>query len=141
MTNTSLEHVDASLARWNSRLRRAVTAIKKLEAKRKRLLNVKPKPALPISTQVAAVVTVKKPVEDVTDISFAEMTGADLGIPDFLKRSPVDQKAAVEIKTEAETRKKAKAKGAKAREKARLSGSTRKMPLSGKAALDFIRNG
>lgn len=138
MTNQSLEHVDASLARWNSRLRRAVTAIKKLEAKRKRLAKL----ALPVSNVVVA--TVRPKVEDITDIPVSKFPIADQladEIPGFLKRSPVDEKAAAEIKAETEATKKAKAKGRAAREKARLSGSTRKMPLTGKAALDFIHNG
>ena len=141
-----LQHVDESLARWHRRLNRAAGAIKKLEAKRRRLL-AKPK------------------VTETTDISWSEMTGADLrrprahaviadlpntlgpaikeagedaGIPGFLKRTPTTDPVAQQIAGEIEAKKKAKAKGRIATMKAKLSGETRKMPLTGKAALEYI---
>jgi hypothetical protein len=46
-----------------------------------------------------------------------------------------------QIREEQATTKKAKAQGRIAKMKAKKSGDTRKMPLSGKAALDLIRNG
>jgi len=40
----TLEHVDQAIARWKSRLRRAMTALDKLEKQRKRMLRQPAKP-------------------------------------------------------------------------------------------------
>lgn len=66
----------------------------------------------------------------------------DEGIPEFLKRpreSSEDAKVAAQLKAEQEERKSAKARGRIAKLKAKKSGETQKMPLSGKAALKHIR--
>lgn len=65
--------------------------------------------------------------------------GSNLDIPDFLRRQSSPE--AEQIKAEQTATKKAKAAGRIAKMKAKKSGETRKMPVSGKAALDLIRNG
>lgn len=72
------------------------------------------------------------------------------GVPDFLKRSQIEQrallaeskladvKAAEQLKAEAAAKRKAKAYGRLDKMKAKQSGETKKMPLSGKAALKAI---
>jgi hypothetical protein len=62
----------------------------------------------------------------------------DLAIPTFLKREPLDPVAA-EIKAEQEETKRRKARGRIEKMKAKKSGATTAMPLTGKAALDAIR--
>jgi hypothetical protein len=83
-------------------------------------------------------VDVLQPVERVVD--------HDSGIPEFLRRGQAAQAAADKviadsIREEQAAKKKAKASGRIAKMKAKQSGETKKMPLSGKAALDAIRNG
>jgi len=76
----------------------------------------------------------------------------DTGIPDFLKRSNelerlgqklADQSdsAADQIREEIAATKKAKTAGRIAKMKAKKAGDLNKMPLSGRAALDAIKNG
>lgn len=127
-----------ALKRWRSRLKRAMTMIDKLEKQRRRLeakpvdlaitTGKRPEPkAIPASALVAAVKTVIKPAE------------IDTSIPAFLQRKPLDPVAA-EIKQEQEATKKKKAAGRIAKMKAKASGETKRMPLTGRAALEAIRN-
>jgi hypothetical protein len=58
-----------------------------------------------------------------------------------LKKAFSDKAAADQLREEQATAKKAKAAGRIAKMKAKKSGELKKMPLSGKAALDAIRNG
>ena len=68
------------------------------------------------------------------------VTAEDNGIPDFLRRPKLDP-VAEQIKAEQAETKKKKAAGRIAKMKAKKSGETKKMPLTGRAALDAIRNG
>lgn len=65
----------------------------------------------------------------------------DLAIPSYLRRerSPADQAAIDRAKAEREERQKAKAKGQAEKRKAQRLGETKRMPLTGKAALEAIR--
>jgi hypothetical protein len=72
----------------------------------------------------------------------------DLEIPGFLKRAgsiggktPADIKAMAEIAAEQASRRTAKARGRIDKMKAKQSGASREMPLTGKAALARIRAG
>lgn len=152
----TLEHVDASIARWKARLKRAMTALGKLEKQRKRLVKAAaspprkpPEPAVPASTLVAAVKghisrMTATPVVAKTADNSAQVAPVpeqpDLGIPAFLQRPKLDPVAA-EIKAEQDETKLRKSRGRIAKMKAKKSGETRKMPLSGRAALAAIRNG
>jgi len=126
-TKPTIEHVEASLKRWRTRLNRAVTAINKLERQRKRLL--------------AAPTKAKPPIKSVPELA-AEMVGVkpdDLSIPGFLQRKKLDPVAEQIAAEQAET-KKLKARGRIEKMKAKRSGDLKKMPLSGKAALAAIDN-
>jgi hypothetical protein len=58
-----------------------------------------------------------------------------------LRRQPKLDPVAEQIAAEQAETKKKKAQGRIAKMKAKKSGETRKMPLTGKAALEAIRNG
>jgi hypothetical protein len=134
MTKKTLEQIEASLSRWKTRLRRAMTAIDKLEAQKKRLAKRQASlPDLAIAPPLAVAVKPKPapapPVKGEIDTS----------IPAFLQRRKLDPVAEEIAAEQAETKRK-KAQGRIAKLKAKQSGETRRMPLTGKAALDAIRN-
>ncbi len=117
-------------------------------------LSIRPKAeAVPASTLVAAVkghiARVKVTSEPVANPDNVKLTfePIDTDIPEFLRRGQAAQAAvndaiaAEKIKEEQATVKKAKAAGRIAKMKAKKAGDLKKMPLSGKAALDAIRNG
>jgi len=64
----------------------------------------------------------------------------NLAIPTFLQRKKLDPVAA-EIASQQEATKRVKARGRIDKMKAKRRGDLKRMPLSGKAALDAIRNG
>ena len=175
----TIEQLDASIARWKTRLRRAVNTLGTLEKRRKRLAA-----KVPASTLVAAVEghierskrprahaaladfgatlgpAIREAAEDagmplvkvtshpVTNPNDVKLTFEPVpDIPDFLKRAKeaaadeMIDAAAEAIREEQAATKKAKAAGRIAKMKAKKSGETKRMPVSGKAALDLIRNG
>jgi hypothetical protein len=150
----TIEAVDAKLKRWKTRFARAVTEIAKLERQRKRLL-AKPTPRAPRPWAHAdladlpatlgpaireAAQEAPKAAEPVRSLQEADK----LHIPAFLARGKIDsgdQETISQIKTEQAETKKAKARGRIEKMKAVKRGDTKKMPLTGKAALDHIRNG
>jgi hypothetical protein len=116
--------------------------------------------APPAATVTAAVKDVWHEVAEhcdpanVTDISWAEMTGTDVDdpIPSFLDRRKIGEQKDAEARAriEAENAERAKAKAKVRIEKlkisqehkqAKLTGQTKKMPLSGRAALAHIMQG
>jgi hypothetical protein len=114
---------EASLKRWQTRLKRAVSKVNELDRQRRRLQGQMG----PVNLHELIGPPKKPPASDVTDISFAEMTGADLrkddtAIPAFLNRA--DPLIAEKMTA---ARKKAEAAARSA------------MPLTGKAALEAIR--
>jgi hypothetical protein len=136
-----LDHNAAAIKRWRSRLKRAMTAIDKLEKQRKRL---EAKPQVPLELPGAARVAPEKlvphrPAAHPVEVSTSDVAD-DLAIPSFLQRKKLDPVAA-EIVAEQAAIKKQKAQGRIAKMKAKQSGETKKMPLTGKAALEAIRNG
>jgi hypothetical protein len=112
-TNTQIEHCNAARERWQRRLTRAVNAIKRIDAKVKRL------------QRKAAAKPVVEAKPDYNDI------------PAMLDRR--DQIAADKIRADQAEHKRAKALGRIARLKADKSGARKQMPLEGKAALAAIR--
>jgi hypothetical protein len=159
--SSNIEHVDASIKRWKTRLRRAINALGKLEKHRNRLAS-KQVEQVPASTLVAAVKGhIKRqsapPVFSAMGLApepvlpSVTVTTVDTDIPEFLRRGAaaevaadvalLDHLAAEEIKAKAAETKAAKARGRIATMKAKKSGETKKMPLSGRAALDAIKNG
>lgn len=135
----TLEQVSAALARWQTRMRRAVRAIEKLERQRKRLekaaTNPKPmKIAAPVApVQAPAPVPPPAPVQVV-------VPEIDTSIPGFLQRKKLDPVAQEIADRQADTKRR-KASGRIAKMKAKKSGELSKMPLTGKAALAAIRAG
>lgn len=159
MTISKLEHNAAALKRWRTRLKRAMTIIDKLEKQRRRLEAKKPieqpplaprpnliDPPEPVSARPARTPPDRTPAEKPNPISgpvpAAPVALApradDLAIPTFLQRRKLDP-VAKQIAAEQEATKKAKARGRIDKMKAKKSGETRKMPLTGKAALAAIR--
>ena len=129
----TLEKVTANFSRWQSRLRRAANMVAKLEGQRKRLEKAasKPKAAPPISEAVAAPPPVAPPVA----VPAGEI---DTTIPAFLQRKKLEP-AAAQIVAEQAEQKRLKAAGRAARKKAEKAGETKRMPLTGRAALAAIR--
>ena len=156
----TIEQIDEAIARWQTKLKRAVNTIDKLEQQRKRLVKktasdtikaiIKPKP---VETLKEAMTTVKpkplaeivSPTENVGSTTWkkptttvGEIDKIDTGIPDFLQRKAPDP-VAEQIREEQAETKKRKARGRIATMKAKQSGETKKMPLSGRAALAALR--
>jgi len=139
----TLEHIDFSISRWKTRLKRAMTAIDKLEKQRKRLIKgatVRASvPAYPTVDSETALGTVPPPdLAIAPPLAKAVVKEIDTSIPSFLRRSPDPVAEAIKVE-QAET-KRLKASGRIAKLKAKQSGETRKMPLSGRAALAAIRS-
>jgi hypothetical protein len=134
---SKLEHNAAAIKRWRSRLKRAMSMLDKLEKQRKRL-EAKVIPSV-YTKIVDKVVVNKEPVPALLLAAELASTDADLGIPSFLRRTP--DPAVEAIKTEQAETKKKKAKGRIEKMKAKKRGDLKKMPLSGKAAMDLIDNG
>ena len=148
-----------------TRLKRTMTALDKLKKQRARLIKtVKTVGAVPVSVPAHPTVDSEttlgtlppvKPTPDLrkmendlkraaTEAVGQKIVDAGLDIPGFLRRqgpSDADKAAADTIKAEQAATKKAKAQGRIATMKAKKSGETRKMPLTGKAALALINNG
>jgi hypothetical protein len=142
-----LEHNAAALKRWRTRLKRAITMIDKLEKQHNRLLKAYYKnaevaqpvehraesPVLSVTPTLTPKPLVQPPPSD------------DLGIPEFLRRGAAAQEAADKViadhirEEQAET-KKQKARGRVEKMKAKQRGDLKKMPLTGRAALEAIRN-
>jgi len=164
---TSIEHLDSLAKRLRTRLKRTMTALDKLEKQKARLLKAAKAPtvktvtfepmfddAVPVSVPAYPTVDSETTLGALPPVNIARggLAGShdDLGIPDFLKRSNelerlgqklADQSVADRIKAEQAATKKAKAAGRIAKMKAKKSGETRKMPLTGKAALALINEG
>ena len=138
-TTKTIEKLDASISRWKTRLRRAVNMIDKLEKQRKRMA-ARP-PSLTAGKPVAEA-RAATPVPPPIPPSPVEAVAApgNLDIPEFLRRSRPDA-AGEAIAAEIAERSKAKARGRIAKLKAKKSGDTKKMPLSGREALAAIRSG
>ena len=176
----TIAEIDASIKRWNTRLARAMTALAKLTAQRKRAVKAAQRPpvtmiaiATPLGdAEIVPGERVTFPVAAVEVFEADNVAGyhpgqgnaeriargalpktadekaaavlGDLDIPDFLRRETarkLDKVEAELIKAETETKRLAKSRGRIAKMKAKKAGDTKKMPLSGKAALDHIRNG
>jgi hypothetical protein len=142
----TVEQLDADIKRWQTKLKRAVNVIDKLQKQRARLMKApkieatKPKPVE--KPEPLAVTVLKSLAEPVKPAPVAD----DLGIPEFLRRgqaaqNAVDEVIADQLRAEQEDVRKRKAQGRIEKMKAKKRGDLKKMPLSGKAALDAIRNG
>jgi hypothetical protein len=140
----TLEHIDYSISRWKTRLKRAMTAIDKLEKQRKRLVKAQtdPKPVRAWSPDRQTFVKQPEPQqtgEGDMVIKKVEPTPPKVedDIPSFLRRTP--DPVAEQIKSQQAETKQLKARGRIAKMKAKQAGDLKKMPLTGKAALAAIR--
>lgn len=145
MDHVDLANVLARIKRWESRAKRAATALAKLERQRRRIEKrlMAPKP-LDIEdcdgdlAEIEGIVAARNEA--------VELPKDEPAIPGFLQRTKTanDIKAAEEIKQELAAKKKDRAKNRKQvrneKLQAKQSGATKKMPLSGKAALDLINS-
>lgn len=143
MTNLDkLQRVEASLVRWHRRLSRAANAIKKLDAQRRRLLVKKAEPVSTAALKDPPKVELRADHVSPSALKThptVELTAGSEDIPAFLRRSsPVDAVAQAMLDEQADLKKR-KARGRIAKLKATQAGETRKMPLTGKAALAAIR--
>jgi hypothetical protein len=152
----TLDRVEILIARNETRLKRTMTALDKLKKQRARLLKTAVKTVAfepdnlagfhPEQSKAERVkrgaVPVSVPAHPTGTLPPVNVARDDLGIPDFLRRqTDADVAAAEAIKAEQAATKKAKAQGRIATMKAKKSGETRKMPLTGKAALALINEG
>lgn len=167
----TIDSVNTALSKWKTRLKRAVTAIDKLEKQKRRLekkasvparvyakiVDETIRPHRPVKPGIVAVPprprgqadlanlgetlgpAIRESAQDAGLIPKDQPAPADLSIPSYLRRTP--DPIAEQIKEEQAATKKAKARGRIDKLKAKKSGETKKMPLTGKAALDHIRNG
>lgn len=140
-----IDHVNAAIKRWQSRLQRAMTMLRKFENQRKRIEAAAKKPTRPrahasIGDPSTLGVAIQ---ESIKDQGIAAKTAViDTEIPAFLRREKATlDPAATEILKEQEETKRKKARGRIEKMKAKQRGDLKKMPLSGKAALEAIRNG
>jgi hypothetical protein len=138
-----LDHNAAALKRWRTRLKRAMSMVEKLEKQRKRL-EAKPVRVADLERRLEKIETVEpakpEPLAVTVLKPLAEPAKPDnLELPSFLKRTP--DPVAEQIKAEQEETKRRKARGRSERKKAAQRGDLKKMPLTGKAALEAIRNG
>jgi len=175
----TIADLDAAEKRWKTRMKRAFTALDRIDQQRRRLAAKTGAPMPTTKPVIAKTVTPQRhvtmigiagpamdrpapdPVPEPVIAPAAPAVAADgLDIPGFLRRegflrrargTPAEQAEAAQRKAERETadairaeqaeRKTAKARGRIATMKAKKAGDTKRMPLTGKAALDMIRNG
>jgi len=156
MKRMTIEECDAAIKRWRTKFRIAVNRLDDLERIKKRLVARHAKEAAEAraaaaeqeAAQHVTMIAIAAP-EPVTAPANPEPVTAPGGgddIPGFLRRGVAAQKAvdkviADQIIADEAERKKTKAAGQAAKRKAKARGDLKKMPLTGKAALDAIRNG
>jgi hypothetical protein len=132
-TMSKLEQNAAATKRWRTRLKRAMTMLDKLEKQRRRLVAKADLAIAPVGAT--------KPKPSITEAyhqAIAAPAEIDTAIPSFLQRGKPDA-AGEAIAKEIADRAKAKTAGRIAKMKAKKSGETTRMPLTGRAALAAIR--
>jgi len=140
--STKLQKNEEAMERWLTKLITAANKVNDLRQERKRLLKP-PKPSKPPAPKPE--VSPSPPPPPSPSVTPVDTTAKDDGdIPTFLRRPladtiDVDAIAKAMIKDHVEERRKLKARGRIAAKKAKQSGETKRMPLSGKAALARIR--
>lgn len=131
------EETIARLIRLDAKVKAARRQLARYEKLAAQPPKPKPEPKVEVKPEP------KKPVSDVTDISMSEMRGDDLRIPDFLQRKAEgdrkDAEAKAQILAEQAAGKRKKSLARVGKILADKSGESRKMPLTGKAALAAIR--
>jgi hypothetical protein len=152
-----LKKTQAAAKRWQTRMKRAANQLDKLLKQERRLVALLAAlPTTPVAEQTEPkVITPQDPARSVPSAQEpppvvpqnsggSPPTDDDGGIPAFLRRTPLSETAKQILREEAARkaeRARMRAKAKAAAKKAALTGETRKMPLSGKAAAAFIRQG
>jgi type IV secretory pathway VirB10-like protein len=150
MSTTTLRerrHQDATnaLSRVTAQRDACLTNLVRYEAKLKGLRRQVERLARAIAAEKAKPVEQPKPKPKLPDVKPLPLPQAteEPTIPDFLRRTAEakakDAEAAEAIRQEQAERKTAKARGRIAKLKAAQAGDTKRMPLTGKAALAAIR--
>ena len=146
-----IEHNAAAIKRWERRATRAISTLARLTKQRSRLQRlaalpagrwlVEPAPALPAPSPAVDLpqAAIDAAVVAALPASVADDFDGKRDMPGFLRRSERDQADIAAAKAERDDRGKRKRQGQEATRKARRSGATRAMPLTGKAALAAIR--
>lgn len=138
-TQRTLESVNFHLKRLHSQLKRTVNAIDKYDRLRRRMVTgkvkVAPPPAAKVKLDFETPAPFPVPLDDTIPAILDRRSQAT---KDADRGRLLDLNAAEEIKAKQAVLKKQKAAGRIAKMKATQSGKTRRMPLQGKAALDFI---
>jgi len=122
-----------AIVRADARIKEAERTIARLQ----RRLEREPKPAVPVETL--------KPIkpENIPPVSLSADLEAGLEIPLALRRMPsnlADEVAKAELQTALNTQKQAKTRARIEKLKATKSGARQSMPLTGKAAADYIKS-
>lgn len=142
MTTSQYTLVCEKIKRWKSRLKRAVNAIDKLERQKARMekkaSQVTLPPVLDLAKQIDAIGADRRLQDWQPSTEDFKIPDDDLAIPTFLQRKTIDPVAEQIMKEQADTKRK-KAQGRIAKMKAKAAGDLKKMPLTGRAALDAIR--
>ena len=157
-----IEHNADAIRRWEGKVKRAINALARLTRERTRLQRLAaqqpatppakpgmldqlvaaatalPATAPPTPVETPAPASAWKPGELEAAVAVA-LGDHPLDPPAFLRRSQKDQAAIEAAKAERVERGKRKRQGQEATRKARRAGETRRMPLTGKAALAAIR--
>ena len=133
-----LANLRASRKRWLSRMLRAANTVSNLERAIARL-----EKALPIEIEQAIKPLAPPPPVDHTTEVMQKLTGVveNLDIPAAFIRPKInaaDEAAKAEILAAQAAKTKVKAKASSEKSKAKSKGKLKTMPLTGKAALDFI---
>lgn len=143
-----LTKLEGDLRRWNTRLVRAVNAIQKLEQRKRRLLKqtavarMTAPPGQMTPNQVEAIAGVAQAVDDqlgkVASPGVETDHISDLDLPAFLDRRNPDgiRKAAREMQEKADAQLVDKLKAKRA---SQVEADKHKMPLTGKAAIDYLK--
>jgi len=159
MKRMTIDECDAAIKRWRTKFRIAINRLDDLERIKKRLVARLAKEAAearaaeqaPAQHHPVTMIAVAAPAVETDHLSepaFEKLATAkpvDDDMPDFLRRRKEgDQRDALAreaILAEQTERKKNKARARIETMKAKKAGDLKKMPLTGKAALDAIRNG
>lgn len=150
-----LDHIRTAKRRWQMRAKRAMTMLDKLDKQERRLVKL----LLPTSKEIVAIARPRAHAllaapetlgpairEAAQDAGLIPQD--DLSIPGYLRRDGYRQASPItehQLKLDADREEKRKARAAarakarKSKRDAKLAGLDRKMPLTGKAALDYIK--
>jgi hypothetical protein len=136
-TKAKLTNVEAKMRRWHSRLTRAANMLAKLERQRRRLTG---KPSLPKTKpfDAAEVFTVPVKPDPAPAVSVETDHIAETDLPAFLDRRNPDgiRKAAAEMQAQADAQ---LVDTLKARRADKTEADKHKMPLTGRAAIDYLK--